>query len=412
MDGKEGKSYGSARAWLVVAAACLVMFTPSYAQMQMSPIAASLMEIYGIGEAQYMGVFTAPNLAPIFLSFIAGVLLDRFGSKKTVLVAISCTFIGCVARILAAGYVPFYCASVLIGIATSFIVTGSAKLMARFFPLEKIGLPIGILYAASSLANLVAAATTVYFPTTTAAFTVSAVVAAAAVLAWAVLVPAESSEELASSQQDQQGQPGQPERGEQPKVSDMLRNVLTCKDVYLVIIANTCLGIMGFTMAGMLPTAMAGRGMEVTDAGFMAAIYSLGMLLGSVLTPAVIAKVNNEKVLLIVLSAVLAVLFPFVMWAPFGPALWLVLIAAGILSYGLVPVYLSLPVRFEKVGVERAGTAGGLIATVQSAGIALLPSTVIIPLANGDYLVLFIIMSILAIVTLLCAVLVKIPKAR
>lgn len=397
MSGPEQAKSG--RGWLVVVAACLVMFAPSYAQMQMSPIAASLQSVYGISEAQYMTVFTAPNLAPIFLSFIAGILLDRLGSKKVVLVAIAITCFGCVMRVLVSGFVPFYCVSILIGVATSFMTTGAAKIMSRFFPVEKIGVPVGIIFAASSVANLVAVATTAYFPTTAAAFTVSAVVALVATVVWAIAVPGESSSEERAGQ-------------EHPKIGPILKCVLTSRDVWLVIVANVCLGVMGFVIAGMLPTVLAARGMSVTDAGVMSAAYSLGALVGAVITPAVTAHVRNEKVFLAVLSLVLAVLFPFVMLVPLGIALGALLVVIGIISYGLVPVLLSLPVRFEKVGVEKAGTAGGLLTMLQSLGIAVLPGNVIIPAVSGDYGALFMVLSALAVITLVCALFMKIPKAQ
>lgn len=395
------KKTSTARAWLVVVAACLIMFTPTYAQMQMSPIAGQLMETYSINEAQYMSVFMAPNMMPIFLAFVAGILLDRFGSKKCVLVAIAITFIGCVARVFAVGYVPFYCTSIMVGFANSFITTGSTKIMSRFFPVDKIGLPMGVLYAASSVATLIATATTAYFPSTMSAFIVSAVVAGIAVAAWAFLVPGETKEEIAGGDQ-----------ADCPKIGESLKSVLTCKDVYLALIAITCLGVMGFTIAGMLPTAMGARGMSVTDAASMASIYSIGSLVGAIATPAVTQRVKNEKVFIIALAAVLIVLFPCIWIVPVGPALWVVLVVVGLLSYGLTPVMLSLPVRFEKVGVQRAATANGLITTVQSAGITFLPGNVIIPLAGGNYLMLFVILAILAAIVLVCTVFMKIPKPQ
>ena len=389
---------GTARGWLVVLAASLIMFMPTYAQMQMAPIAGSLMATYGISDAQYMSVFTAPNLPPVFLAFIAGILLDRFGTKKTVLVAGLFTVAGCIARVLVVGYVPFYCSCILIGVATSFIVTGTTKIVAGFFPMEKVGLPVGIVFAAANVANLIAASTTAYFDTTTTAFTVSAAVAAISVLAWAFLVPADkgaTTDEAAAPQES---------------LGSLLKNVLTCKDYWLTLIAYTLFGVLGFTIAGILPTALAERGMSTTDAGLMAAVYSLGSLLGCVVMPLLLPRVKSEKAFLVIVSGVLIVLFPLIAVCPIGIAMGVLLAVVGLASYGLVPILMSLPIRFEKVGIARAGTAGGVMTMIQSLCVAMLPGNVIIPLAGGDYSTVFVILGVLCAIAMVCAIGMKVPK--
>lgn len=398
MEETKGRKVSSARAWLVVIAAALVMMTPSYAQMQMSPIAGSLMELYDITQAQYMSVFTAPNMLPIFIAFVAGILLDKFGTKRTVLVATAITCIGVVGRVFVAGYVPFYCMSVLMGVATSFMTTGAAKLMAQFFPLDKIGLPVGIIFAGSSLANLIAMSTTAFFPTTFEAFVVAAAVAVIAVLFWAFAVPTEK-EAGAVKEEKAQGQ----------SLGTLLKDVLTSKDTWMVVIASACLGVIGFAISGMLPTVLATRGMNPTDAGLMASTFALGMLVGCVAMPAITPHIKNEKVFLVISLLIVVILIPFIMLVPFGAPMVILLAVIGFIAYGVVPIFLAFPVRFPKVGVERAGTAGGLITMIQSAAITFLPGMLIMPLAGSDFFVYFAIVAVLAFIALLCAVFIKLP---
>lgn len=388
------------KAWLVLAAACLVMFTPTYAQMQMSPLAGQLMETYSITEAQYMSVYSAPQIMPAILSFVAGILLDKFGTKKCVLVASSLAMIGIVARVFVAGYVPLYCVTMMFGFTTSFIVTGSTKVVARFFPPEKVGTAVGILYSFATIAGLVAMATTAYFPTTKSAFIVSAIVAVAAVLAWAFLVPSETPEELSAGTS-----------GEKVKIGEVLKSVLTCRDIYFIVIAAMFVGVIGFTLGGILPTVLGSRGMSAAEAGLMGSVYSIGQLVGCLAMSPILAKVKSEKAFLCGMAAVLIVLFPLVMIVPLGPVLGVLLFAIGFLSYGLTPVFLALPIRYEKIGPARAGTAGGLLTTIQSLGSAFLPG-VLTSIAGGNYATLFAIMAGMAAMILVCALFTRFPKAE
>lgn len=399
MSQQDSSGKVGAKAWLVLAAACLIMFTPTYAQMQMSPLAGSLMQAYGINEAQYMSVYSAPQIMPAVLSFVAGILLDRFGTKKCVLVASLLATVGIVARVFVAGYVPLYCATMMFGFATSFIVTGSTKVVARFFPMEKVGTAVGILYSFATIAGLVAMATTAYFPTTVAAFAVSAAIAVAAILAWFFLVPAETPDELSAAS-----------AGEKEKVGEVLRSVLGCRDIYFIVIASMFVGVMGFTLGGILPTVLGSRGMNAAQAGLMASVYSIGQLTGCLAMAPILSKVKSEKAFLCGISAVLAVLFLLVMVVPAGAILGIVLFLVGFLSYGLTPIFLALPIRYEKIGPSRAGTAGGLMTTFQSLASAFLPSA-LIAFSGGNYTTLFVVMAVLAVVILACALLIRFPKA-
>ena len=385
---------------MVLLAACLIMFTPTYAQMQMAPLAPTLMSTYGIDEAQYMSIYSSPQIMPAILSFVAGILLDRFGTKKCVLIASLLATIGIVARVFVVGYVPLYCATMMFGFTTSFIVTGSTKLVSRFFPMEKVGTAVGILYASATIAGLAAMATTAYFATTVAAFTVSAAIAVVAILAWFFLVPAETPDELSRGA-----------KGEQEKTSSTLKSVFGCKDIYLILLAFACVGVMGFTLAGILPTVLGSRGMNAADAGLMASVLTLGQLVGCVLMAPILSKVKNEKAFLCAMAIILGVLFPCVMLTD-GMLLGIVLFAVGFLSYGLTPIFLALPVRYEKIGPMRAGTAGGLLTTFQSLASAFLPGTVIIPLCGGNWMTLFVIMTVLSAIVFACALFIKFPKVQ
>ena len=90
---------------------------------------------------------------------------------------------------------------------------------------------------------------------------------------------------------------------------------------------------------------------------------------------------------------------------PTGPAMWVTLLVLGILMGISAPLLMAFPMLLAEIGPAYAGTAGGLIATLQLLGAFIIPAFVITPLAGTDYNILFALSSLffalLGFVTLL-----------
>lgn len=404
-DSKEGTGKVAKKAlvmgWVCVLVACIVNFVPSFAQAQLAPLAANIMQAFDISQAQYVNVFTAPNMMPIFLSFVAGLLLDRLGSKKVILVAASLTALGCIGRVVAPGFVPFYISNALLGVTASFVITGATKILSQYFPVEKLSFPVGLLYAFASIGTLIGTATAAMFSSETVAFIVAAVIAVAAALLWAFVVPSEKSSADAGKQT---------ESAQGPKIGDLLKVVLADWHVWVIAMCLLCMSVLGFTIQAELPTALAERGMDSVSAGLMSSVFAVGMLCGSLIVPALADRLGKQKVMLVIMLIVLALLCPCIMLAPMGAMLGVVLFLLGFIIFGAVPMMISIPIRLPEIGVAYAATAGGVIMTVGSAGVFLLPGNVLVPLSGGSFLVLFAILGGLALVAFIGILLIRIPQ--
>ena len=65
------------------------------------------------------------------------------------------------------------------------------------------------------------------------------------------------------------------------------------------------------------------------------------------------------------------------------------IIITGIAVGGQMPLLMSIPVRLKEIGPSYAGTAGGIVSTLQLLGAVTLPTYVIAPLAGGNFTTLF-----------------------
>jgi len=74
---------------------------------------------------------------------------------------------------------------------------------------------------------------------------------------------------------------------------------------------------------------------------------------------------------------------------PVGAAIVAALIVSGFLQTAMSPTILSLPVLLPEIGPMYAGSAGGIIATLQVLGAVVVPTFVITRLAGTNLTMLF-----------------------
>ena len=86
-----------------------------------------------------------------------------------------------------------------------------------------------------------------------------------------------------------------------------------------------------------------------------------------------------------------------------GSAVLLVLLLflAGYAGGGVVPLYLSMPVKLKQIGTRLAGTAGGTIATFELAGAVLIPSYVIAAIAGDRMNMYYVLAPVIGIISIL-----------
>ena len=61
---------------------------------------------------------------------------------------------------------------------------------------------------------------------------------------------------------------------------------------------------------------------------------------------------------------------------------------------GIIPTLLALPVQFAAIGPKYAGTAGGVVGTIQLLGAVVVPNYILTPIAGDNFIVLFLVSGI------------------
>ncbi len=375
---------------------CLVVFSiasVSYTQFQItaSSMVPVLFQTLGIGVAQFSALTTSAMLVGVFFAIIGGVVADKIGAKMTCTIALALSLCGAVLRIFATTYAAYFAAMFLIGFGGSFLSMCSAKLFAAWFEPQQMAVAMGGMMAAGSLGSFITNATTnaLFNGNLKQASTVGAVVIAVMLVLWVI-----------ACKERPEGVPPFPSM----PVLEPLKKALKSKNVWIIGLAAAF--AMGFQMVLNVnyQSALAmGKGASDANCSLYSTLLTIGGALGSIVVPGLCAKIGKNRPSVLCFS-VLGAALVYVGWAFCDGIVMALLITVGaFLGFGAIPVIMGYPALLEEIGPMNAGSAAGLITTIQMAGAFFLPSYVLAPMAtaNGatNYTTLFLYGCVCAVLT-------------
>ncbi|TZE82828.1 MFS transporter [Calorimonas adulescens] len=361
--------------WVILTIACLATFIGSYAQYQIPALAYKLIPAFNLSSSQYASILSAPMLPAVFFSIAAGAMADRFGVKKVVSVGFIFAIIGITFRFAATNFWEMLILMAMAGCSSAFLNANISKLLGAWFPPEQIGTAMGVVLASATIAMAVGTATSAMFPSMRSAFITAGVICVIIAALWVLFIKDKPE--------------GAPDMPSMP-VAKYIGVAAKSRNIWLVGI--TMMFIMGAMMAlsGFLPNALhAVRGLDPVKAGFAASLGSWGGLAGSILGPVICDRLGRMKPFLVI-SAILAAAGTYYAWqAPLGAVMWILFIINGFVGAAISPLLMSFPMLLPEIGPVYAGSAGGLIATMQLIGAFCIPTFIIAPIAGTNFYIMF-----------------------
>ena len=390
METKRETKYG----WVLVAIIVFATFTYQMLQYQMSVVQGTLQSMYSIDEAAYSNLFNSPMWPAVFCSIILGLIIDKFGCKWAVAICMLVAAIGGVCHAFAGSYSVMYVTVLMTGFGATAINVASGKLFSSWLPPKMFSVGMGCFLSASTVGQFVAQSTTNLFASLTPAFWMSGLCCAVVFVLWLV---------FGKNQRPAEGQ----DKVEGAGIGETL---LVCVKSY-----NNWLCAVGlfFILGGQvlcnafIHGCKVAQGMDPVSAGVLVSIISAGNLCGSLFMPMFAAKVGKDKPFIIAFAVICAIGYAFA-WRLTGVACYVAFFIMGLCASALMPFFFSMPVKFKDVGPRYAGTATGIISTLELAGALVLPGF-IVPKCMGaaglDYSKFFLIDGAVFILVLVIALL-------
>jgi MFS family permease len=312
-----------------------------------------------------------PLTGSLFICLIGGSLGDRYGVKKVVTFGLVLAVIGCTFRYAATSFWPFFFMAILAGLASGLLVANIAKLFGAWFAPDQMGTLMGAYMVSPMLAGTLATAVTPYFPSEKSAFISSGVACLIILILWLIFAKNKPA-----------GAPDQPSL----PVTRYIGIAARSRAIWL---AGFCsLFVMGsmMTFTGFLPKVLGAMpGIDRKLAASWGSLPNLGGIFGCFIGPLVCRRMGVMKPYLIAVS-LLGAIITFWSWQlPVGGGLsFAALMLSGALQSAILPVIMTLPVLLPEIGPIYAGSAGGIITTLQVLGGVVVPSYVITRIAGSN----------------------------
>lgn len=361
--------------WMILASVMLAAFIGSYAQFQLPPVAYKIIPALKLTPSQYASILSAPMLPAVLFSILVGMLADRYGVKSVVTVGLVLAIIGILFRYTATNFWEMFILMTLSGCGSAFLNANISKILGAWFPPEQLGKAMGIYLTSPTLAMFLGMATTALFPSLKVAY-ITAGIAAIFITIWWVIFAKNKPE-------------GAPDLPVMP-VTEYLGVAAKSKGVWIVGVCMMFLMGAAMALSGFLPNALkVVRGIDPVKAGLLGSLGTLGSFFGSIMGPIICDRMGYMKPYLVIVTLLGAIGIYFGWQAPLGAGIWVALLLAGFMGGAPSPILMSFPMLLPEIGPVYAGSAGGLIATLQLIGAFFIPTFVITPLAGNNFFLLF-----------------------
>ena len=276
------KQHSSAYKWTVLAILMVGTAILYYSNMIFAVRAPDTMAKFAINEGQLAAISTIGCLPGAFLSVVVGRVLDRKGVKLFTAAGLILTVACMVWRIFAHTYIELMLATVLIGAFLLPVTIVGPKMVGGLFRPDEMPLALGFFGAAGGLGTTLAFATGNVYPSLEAAFTGVSILGGVLLLAWLLVVREPAGDAGAPV-------PGAPVKGSLGKVlkSANMWKVMFCSGfaVGSSILINTY-----------LTQAFSANGASVGMASSIGTVLNLCLIIGGILSGAVIGKVGKINV--------------------------------------------------------------------------------------------------------------------
>lgn len=348
--------------WLILMLLGLVSFVGNGAQFQIAALAYQIIPQFHFSTAQFSTIMNAPMLVSVFLSIIGGSMGDRFGVKRVVTVGFVISIIAVFYRIYANSYWELFFSMLLLGVSLALAGTNASKMLGQWFHQKQLGMAIGIYFMIGLCGNTFGLAVSAFFPSVYSALLTAAIAMLSVGILWFIF-----AKDKPEKVTDMPASPAVPLRV-------YLRVALKSKNVWITGLAGLVCAGGTITYMSFLPAALHNaRGVNPTTAGIMASVFTIGSIFGSVFGPILVERVREANIVLVFLSVSGAVSLYCSWIAPVGIIMSTLLIAAGLLTGGILPILFSIPMRLREIGPIYAGSAGGIVCTLQLTGAYFIP---------------------------------------
>jgi predicted MFS family arabinose efflux permease len=348
--------------WWLLAGLWLVYFTFGLSITSLAPLVTLIESDLDISHAAMGSIMGAWQLVYIFSAVPCGVLLDRLGGRKSLVIGAVLIGISTLGRAVADDYWTFLAAVMLFGIGGPVVSSGAPKVVAQLFSGSDRGFAMGIYMTGPAIGGVVSLTLThaVLLPWLgdwrAVMLLWSAIAFAGAVLwlavsTWAGLDADDGAGAAPTQQQSQMA---------------LMQHLLVQPAVRIVLLMSVGVFLFNHGLNNWLPELLRVGGMTPVAAGYWAALPTVVGIIGSLTIPRLATPERRFNILFgLCLAAGAASLL---LQSSHGVLLTAGLVMQGVARATLMTVLILTLVELPGIGEKHAGAASGLFFSAAEVG--------------------------------------------
>ncbi len=350
---------GNRSNWPMLGLGWLIYFSFGMVMSSLVPIVTLLRDELGISYTQMGLILGAWQLTYIAAAAPSGILIDRIGPKKALVIGALIIAVSALLRSYAEGFWSLFAAVALFGLGGPIVSIGLPKLVVDWFSGPSRGLASGVYITGPALGSVLVLSSThaLILPITGSwrmTLAIYALIAFAVAVLWIVF-----GRDSAESKSD---------REISRAATGGYREVLFQPAVWTVIIVGFSSFLASHGLRSWLPQILEARGMSPAISGVLSSLPAITGIIGSILVLRLASRGSgNRKIATIALLVVTGLCVASIMFVDGWP-LVLAIAVEGFCAAAIQPLMLNILMEMPSVGPRRIGTAAGIYFSVGEVG--------------------------------------------
>lgn len=340
--------------WLILSIGWLIYFSFGLINTAIAPLVTPIMGDLGISYTQ-MGVITgAWQLIYIFTAQPQGVMIDRLGVYRTLLLGVVVISTSSLLRVFSTGFWDLFASVALFGVGGPLISIGTPKLISVWFSGEERGIASGINASGPTVGSIAALALTnsLVLPMLSSwrnVFLCYGTLGLVVTLIWFFLGRQPSPLDIEVL--------AEPAEGEQQRRA--VWNLLRHRNILIIVGIGVTAFLTNHALQNWLPRILELKGFSPVGAGYATSLVALSGILGSLTIPWVSYRIRSKRLMIAFILFVSGASILAIGVGGSG-ALWVGLLSTGFLMKAITPFLLLILMEMPDVGAEHMGAVGGL----------------------------------------------------
>ncbi|MDD1777036.1 MAG: MFS transporter [Candidatus Helarchaeota archaeon] len=338
-----------------------------------------------LNQTEQYWVWTLPFIGMACMALPAGLLIDKYGLKKTGFLGLSIVVVAAFWRSFGFNFFTLAASSILLGFGIGMVIPIGNKLISLWFGAKEIGTASGITVMAAGLGIAVSQSISESFlrpllGSWTAVFLFYAICVVIVLFLWNFI---------------REKAPKSLKRSRVP-LRESLSKII--KNKYVLVLAGLNFVILAvfYTILKALHPIFSVKLADETLANLAISLISYAAMVSNVLMPIISDHLKNRKYLLLMAFSVLGPSVILVYFAE-GVWIWLLSFVIGYMVGTITPIILAIPIELKGVGHVYVAGATGLMTAIGKVGALATPMLYLLVATSSTAITGFIFLAILII---------------